>query len=53
MNGGARAVFVQKIRSLCLAGRDTVSNLLLWENLVSRGTVKMDAGHFSKTSEVL
>lgn len=52
VNGHIRAALVQKIRSLCLAVLDTVNNLLLWENLGSNGTVKMDAGHFSETSEV-
>jgi len=53
INGRTRAVFVQKIRSLSLTGRDTVNSLLLWESLGSHGTVKMDVGHFSETSEVL
>jgi len=52
INGRTRAVFVQKIRSLSLAGRGTVNNLFIWENLGSHGTVKMEAGHSSETSEV-
>jgi hypothetical protein len=46
-------VFVQKIRNLSLAVRDTVNNLLFWENLSLHGTVEMDAGHFSETSDLL
>jgi hypothetical protein len=53
INGRARAVFVQEIRNLTVAFRDTVNNLLLWENLGFLGTVEVDAGHFSETSDVL
>jgi hypothetical protein len=52
ISGRALEIFVQEIRSLSLASRATVNNLLLCEIFVSHVTLKMDAAHFSETSGV-